>query len=70
MHTNALPSFGFAALKTEDKTMAIQTQAKMIPVLDFSNLELKPGTSSWLSARKDVRRALEEYSCFFSGTQQ
>lgn len=53
MHTNALPSFAFAALKTEDKTMAIQTQAK-IPVLDFSNLEMKPGTSSWLSARKDV----------------
>lgn len=63
MHTNALPSFAFAALKTEDKTMAIQTQAK-IPVLDFSNLEMKPGTSSWLSARKDVCRALEEYSCF------
>ncbi|KAK9997557.1 hypothetical protein SO802_022243 [Lithocarpus litseifolius] len=44
--------------------MAMQTQAKMIPVLDFSNLELNPGTSSWLSARKDVCRALEEYSCF------
>lgn len=64
MHTNALPSFAFATPKTEDKTMAIQTQAKIIPVLDFSNLELKPRTSSWLSSRKDVCRALEEYSCF------
>ncbi|KAB1214325.1 putative 2-oxoglutarate-dependent dioxygenase AOP1 [Morella rubra] len=44
--------------------MAIQTQAK-IPVLDFSNVdEPKPDTRSWLSARKDVCRALEEYGCF------
>lgn len=64
MHTNALPSFAFATPKTEDKTVAIQTQAKIIPVLDFSNLELKPRTSSWLSSRKDVCRALEEYSYF------
>ncbi|KAK7860168.1 putative 2-oxoglutarate-dependent dioxygenase aop1.2 [Quercus suber] len=38
--------------------MAIQTQG----FLQDSNLELKPGTSSWLSARKDVCRALEEYT--------
>ncbi|KAB1214332.1 putative 2-oxoglutarate-dependent dioxygenase AOP1.2 [Morella rubra] len=44
--------------------MAIQTQAK-IPVLDFSNVdEMKPNTMSWLSARKDVCLALEEYGCF------
>ncbi|GMY32838.1 2-oxoglutarate-dependent dioxygenase AOP3-like [Fagus crenata] len=45
--------------------MPIQsTQAKNIPVLDFSNLYLKPDTSSWLSASKNVCRALEEYGCF------
>ncbi|KAB1214333.1 putative 2-oxoglutarate-dependent dioxygenase AOP1.2 [Morella rubra] len=43
--------------------MPIHSQAK-IPVLDFSNEDLKPGTSPWLSARKDVCRALEEYGCF------
>ena len=40
--------------------MAIQTQAK-IPVFDFSNLDLKSGTSSWFSACKDVCSALEKY---------
>lgn len=43
--------------------MAIQTQAK-IPVFDFSNLDLKSGTSSWFSACKDVCSALEKYGCF------
>ncbi|CAB4279272.1 unnamed protein product [Prunus armeniaca] len=38
-----------------------------IPVVDFSNADcLKPGTSSWLSARKDVCRALEELGCFMA----
>ncbi|KAK7818428.1 putative 2-oxoglutarate-dependent dioxygenase aop1 [Quercus suber] len=43
--------------------MAIQTQAK-IPVVDFSNEDLKPGSSSWSSMYRDVCRALEEYGCF------
>ena len=46
--------------------MAIQTQAK-IPVFDFSNLDLKSGTSpscSSFSACKDVCNALEKYGCF------
>lgn len=36
-----------------------------MPVIDFSNEEcLKPGTSSWLSVRKEVCDALEELGCF------
>ncbi|XP_048434556.1 probable 2-oxoglutarate-dependent dioxygenase AOP1.2 [Pyrus x bretschneideri] len=36
-----------------------------IPVVDFSKDDcLKPGTSSWLSARNDVCRALEDIGCF------
>ncbi|XP_050386331.1 probable 2-oxoglutarate-dependent dioxygenase AOP1 [Argentina anserina] len=36
-----------------------------IPVIDFSNEDcLKPGTSSWLSVRKEVCYALEELGCF------
>ncbi|XP_016651031.1 PREDICTED: LOW QUALITY PROTEIN: 2-oxoglutarate-dependent dioxygenase AOP3-like [Prunus mume] len=38
-----------------------------IPVVDFSKADsLKPGTSSWLSARKDVCRALEDLGCFMA----
>ncbi|KAK7860172.1 putative 2-oxoglutarate-dependent dioxygenase aop1.2 [Quercus suber] len=43
--------------------MATKTQAK-IPVVDLSNLDLKPVTNTWFSARKDVCHALEEYGCF------
>ncbi|XP_050258796.1 probable 2-oxoglutarate-dependent dioxygenase AOP1 [Quercus robur] len=43
--------------------MAIQTQAK-IPVLDFSSEDLKHGTGSWFSMRKQVCHALKEYGCF------
>lgn len=42
-----------------------QQQSSNVPVLDFTNIaDLKPGTSSWLSACSRVREALEEYSCF------
>ena len=63
LHTNALHSFAFATLKTQVKIMATKTQAK-IPVVDLSNLDLKPGTKTWFSARKDVCHALEECGCF------
>ncbi|KAA3479385.1 2'-deoxymugineic-acid 2'-dioxygenase [Gossypium australe] len=35
-----------------------------LPILDFSNAELKPGTDSWLVACKKVTHALEQYGCF------
>lgn len=35
-----------------------------IPVVDFSQENLKPGTSSWVSTCKEVMQALEEYGCF------
>ncbi|XP_062025646.1 deoxypodophyllotoxin synthase-like [Rosa rugosa] len=39
-----------------------------IPVVDFSDLEcLKPGTSSWLSVRKQVCNALEDPLGYFTG---
>ncbi|XP_002517546.2 probable 2-oxoglutarate-dependent dioxygenase AOP1 [Ricinus communis] len=37
-----------------------------IPVIDFSQENLKPGTSSWVSTCKNVLRALEEYGCFIA----
>ncbi|KAB1218619.1 putative 2-oxoglutarate-dependent dioxygenase AOP1.2 [Morella rubra] len=43
--------------------MGTELQPKL-PVLDFSSENLKPGTSSWLSTRKEVQRALEDYGCF------
>ncbi|XP_022721108.1 probable 2-oxoglutarate-dependent dioxygenase AOP1 [Durio zibethinus] len=35
-----------------------------LPILHFSDEDLKPGTDSWLLACKNVRQALEEYGCF------
>lgn len=35
-----------------------------LPVIDFSSENLKPGTSCWVSACKEVQRALEDYGCF------
>lgn len=43
--------------------MASQTLFK-IPVIDLSQEELKPGTSSWLSVRQNVCNALEECGGF------
>lgn len=36
----------------------------MIPVIDFINENLKPGSDSWVLACKQVRYGLEEYGCF------
>lgn len=50
--------------------MAITSNAQTvtrIPVVDFSKEDcLKPGTSYWLSTRKDVCHALEELGCFMA----
>ncbi|MBA0695756.1 hypothetical protein Goari_002358, partial [Gossypium aridum] len=35
-----------------------------LPILDFSDAVLKPGTDSWLVACKKVTHALEQYGCF------
>ncbi|CAK9146217.1 unnamed protein product [Ilex paraguariensis] len=45
--------------------MASQTLPNL-PIIDFTMENLKPGTNSWLSARNDVRRALEEYGSFIA----
>ncbi|KAK3010868.1 hypothetical protein RJ639_012086 [Escallonia herrerae] len=43
--------------------MGSLTKSKL-PIIDFSQEKLKPGTDSWLSTANDVRKALEEYGCF------
>ncbi|KAK8564238.1 hypothetical protein V6N13_005530 [Hibiscus sabdariffa] len=43
--------------------MSLESQVKL-PVIDFSEENLKPGSSAWASACTDVRRALEECGCF------
>ncbi|KAE8689976.1 putative 2-oxoglutarate-dependent dioxygenase AOP1 [Hibiscus syriacus] len=35
-----------------------------LPVIDFSDQHLKPGSPEWDSVRTQVRQALEEYGCF------
>ncbi|KAL3721050.1 hypothetical protein ACJRO7_005812 [Eucalyptus globulus] len=36
----------------------------MLPVIDFSNPRLKPGTAEWTAVRDEVKQALETYGCF------
>ncbi|KAK7393289.1 hypothetical protein VNO78_21840 [Psophocarpus tetragonolobus] len=36
-----------------------------VPVVDFTDEELKPGTSKWASACKVIRSALEDHGCFY-----
>ncbi|PPD98321.1 hypothetical protein GOBAR_DD04654 [Gossypium barbadense] len=43
--------------------MSSTTQA-MVPVIDFSNQNLKAGSPEWDLVKSQVREALEEYGCF------
>ncbi|KAF8011704.1 hypothetical protein BT93_J2090 [Corymbia citriodora subsp. variegata] len=36
----------------------------MLPVIDFSSPQLKPGTAEWTAVRDEVKQALETYGCF------
>ncbi|KAK8300666.1 hypothetical protein V6Z12_D05G407600 [Gossypium hirsutum] len=40
------------------------TTPAMVPVIDFSNQNLKPGSPEWDLVKSQVREALEEYGCF------
>ncbi|XP_027935258.1 2-oxoglutarate-dependent dioxygenase AOP3-like [Vigna unguiculata] len=44
--------------------MGSEEQHPMIPVLDFSMEDSKPGSDSWLERCRSVRQALEEHGCF------
>ncbi|KAA8541836.1 hypothetical protein F0562_022988 [Nyssa sinensis] len=46
-----------------------QTLPKL-PIIDFSEENLKPGSISWLSTSKEVQCALEEYGCFVAVYKQ
>ena len=35
-----------------------------LPIIDFSNIEKRPGSLEWDSVKGQVREALEEYGCF------
>ncbi|KAL1818648.1 hypothetical protein DCAR_0414843 [Daucus carota subsp. sativus] len=40
-------------------------QAKpQLPIIDFTEANLRPGSGSWLLTSNEVRHALEEYGCF------
>ncbi|GMI93987.1 hypothetical protein like AT1G52820 [Hibiscus trionum] len=49
--------------------MSLGTQAKL-PVIDFSNPNLKPGSLEWDLVKFQVRAALEEYGCFDASLDQ
>ncbi|KAA3473136.1 putative 2-oxoglutarate-dependent dioxygenase AOP1 [Gossypium australe] len=49
--------------------MSSRTRAK-VPVIDFSNQNLKPSSPEWDLLKFQVREALEEYSCFEASFDQ
>ncbi|KAJ1385192.1 Oxoglutarate/iron-dependent dioxygenase [Sesbania bispinosa] len=48
--------------------MATQTVLceSQLPVIDFSNENMKPGTDTWLATCQVVRRGFEDYGCFLA----
>lgn len=44
--------------------MGSQTEQEKIPVIDFTEKNLNPGSDSWVLDCKQVRYGLEEYGCF------
>ena len=51
----------------KDTTMGSDQTTKSehkIPVVDFNEEDMKPGSDSWAVAREQVRRGFEEYGCF------
>ncbi|KAJ1382115.1 Oxoglutarate/iron-dependent dioxygenase [Sesbania bispinosa] len=46
--------------------MGSQTPSQPLPIVDFTDENLKPGTDAWLSAINVVRTALEDHGCFMA----
>ncbi|PON89432.1 Oxoglutarate/iron-dependent dioxygenase [Trema orientale] len=44
--------------------MGSKTEQIKIPIIDFTDENLKPGSDSWVLACNQIRHALEEYGCF------
>ncbi|MCD7470129.1 hypothetical protein HAX54_009714 [Datura stramonium] len=44
--------------------MGSLTVSHKLPIIDFTEVNLEPGTSTWSKARKEAVCALEEYGCF------
>ncbi|KAH7528010.1 hypothetical protein FEM48_Zijuj05G0026500 [Ziziphus jujuba var. spinosa] len=56
---------------TCEKKMGSQTELHQIPVIDFSEEDLKPAaSSSWLSLCNQVQYALENHGCFIAKYDQ
>jgi len=43
--------------------MVFKTVPKL-PTIDLTNENVKPGSCSWISTCKNIRKALEDYGCF------
>ncbi|XP_014515232.1 probable 2-oxoglutarate-dependent dioxygenase AOP1 [Vigna radiata var. radiata] len=46
--------------------MMISQNICQVPVVDFTDKEMKPGTTKWVSACKVIRNALEDHGCFYA----
>ncbi|KAM1167266.1 hypothetical protein ACFX13_029925 [Malus domestica] len=50
--------------RVQERNMGSETQPPVVPVVDLSSENMKPGTDAWLLACKKVQHALEEFGCF------
>lgn len=48
----------------KERRQRMDSRNTILPTIDFSSQELKPGTSTWESVKEEVRTALEEFGCF------
>lgn len=63
---NALVHFCSFLLSLNFKAMGSHAPKNVPPIVDFTEKNMKTGSSSWLSTSKEVMHALEEYGCFIA----
>ncbi|EOA22614.1 hypothetical protein CARUB_v10003282mg [Capsella rubella] len=49
---------------SSDSVLPVVAVSFQLPLIDFSDKTLKPGSSKWDEVKIDVRKALEDYGCF------
>ena len=58
------PKFSNYCLHNKNGEMSSETAPVRLPVIDFSKIDLNPGTSGWDTVKVQVRQAAEEFGCF------
>ncbi|KAL0712112.1 hypothetical protein Bca4012_019090 [Brassica carinata] len=54
----------FSKSRMDPNSLLPLSDCIQLPVIDFSDQTLRPGTSEWDKVKANVRKALEDYGCF------